>query len=542
MRQKIGSKPIINTFADVHSRPDGTFISHSHTFTKQINVDFEKQSKRAVTAEKSVLYLAEFVKIKLKHKLTLMKADPSADRHDKIFSAVSPMTKPATADLVWFQMSDGRVELVWHVVVHLENAVYDACILSEANEIVQLYDWVHWFHAYDVYAKEVISPEDGERAIKPEIFDISQISSGWHYDGSQHYNDTRGNNVWAQENWDNTKKGGSRPTLHSDGTFDAKIDLTKGPKSYVDASIINLFYHNNLIHDVLYRFGFNEVSGNFQKNNWGKGGKANDAVIAHTQDGSGTNNANFMTPQDGWNPKMRMYIWTYAKPGRDSSFNSDIVYHEYMHGVSTRLTGGPSNVWCLRVDQSAGMGEGWGDFFGLMLRTKVGMNRTMKFGVGGYVANKFTIRPWPYSSDKKVAPQMYNMIGSLHAHSKGAVWATMLFEVYWNLVDGYGFDPAWLHGSAGNHMMAQLVLDGMKLQPCTPKFTDARDAILKAADESFAGDDWLKCLIWDGFASRGLGVNADGCGDKNDKTVPEDCKKAFIQKNYKNYARNAYSF
>ena len=64
----------------------------------------------------------------------------------------------------------------------------------------------------------------------------------------------------------------------------------------------NLYFTNNLTHDVLYRYGFDEASGNFQVNNYGHGGAANDAVNAEAQDGAGTNNANFGTPPDGSAP------------------------------------------------------------------------------------------------------------------------------------------------------------------------------------------------------------------------------------------------
>ena len=51
--------------------------------------------------------------------------------------------------------------------------------------------------------------------------------------------------------------------------------------------------------------------------------------------------------------------------------------------------------------------------------------------------------------------------------------------------------------------MLQLVTDAMKLQPCRPSFFDARDAIVQADRILTGGDN--ACLIWDGFARRGLG-------------------------------------
>ena len=85
-----------------------------------------------------------------------------------------------------------------------------------------------------------------------------------------------------------------------------------------NVAVQNLFYLNNLIHDTLYRAGFNEAAGNFQENNFGHGGTGSDSVNAEAQDGGGTDNANFATPSDGQNPRMQMYLWTRPRhpPGR----------------------------------------------------------------------------------------------------------------------------------------------------------------------------------------------------------------------------------
>lgn len=99
-----------------------------------------------------------------------------------------------------------------------------------------------------------------------------------------------------------------------------------------------------------------EAAGNFETNNNGQGGIGNDAVILNSQDGSGTNNANFATPADGSAPRMRMYIWTYTTPKRDSCFDAGVVIHEYTHGLSNRLTGGPANSACLTTTEAGGMG------------------------------------------------------------------------------------------------------------------------------------------------------------------------------------------
>ena len=65
-----------------------------------------------------------------------------------------------------------------------------------------------------------------------------------------------------------------------------------------------------MMHDIWYRYGFDEASGNFQENNYGNGGFGSDSVNADGQDGSGFNNASFGTPPDGQNPQMTMFLWS----------------------------------------------------------------------------------------------------------------------------------------------------------------------------------------------------------------------------------------
>jgi hypothetical protein len=113
-----------------------------------------------------------------------------------------------------------------------------------------------------------------------------------------------------------------------------------------------------------------------------------------------------------------------------------------------------------------------------------------------------SINPSTYDSTKDVATIS-------QPHGVGYVWATMAWEVYWNLVDKYGYNAnlydSWDTG--GNNLWWQLVMDGMKLQPCRPGMVDGRNAIL-AADVALTGGD-NQCEIWRGFAKRGLGFSAN---------------------------------
>jgi extracellular elastinolytic metalloproteinase len=310
--------------------------------------------------------------------------------------------------------------------------------------------------------------------------------------------------------------------------FDFSLDLTQHPSKYKDAAITNLFYMNNIMHDLFYNYGFTEEAGNFQESNMGKGGLGGDSVIANAQDPSGTNNANFYTPPDGQRPRMRMYIWTRTDPPRDSDFANDVIAHEYGHGISNRLTGGPANSDCLGSGQAGGMGEGWSDFFAVWLQMKATDTRNKIMLMGEYVYGE-GIRNYPYSTDMKVNPTTFSYVGKpdwTGVHPIGSVWAEILYEYYWNLVDKLGFteDIYSADITKGNTLALKLVVDALKLQPCKPNFLTARDAILQAEEQVTGGQH--KCEIWKAFAKRGVGVDAkiDGLLGIDGFGVPEECQ------------------
>ncbi len=546
---------------------------------------------------------------------------------------------------------------------------------------------------YHVFATPKESPNDGPRTYETDPADATASPFGWHDTNGAtgaEFTDTRGNNVEAQTDLDaNNNFGG--PDVRSEGgaglDFDEPLDLNLGPETYREFAVANLFYWNNIIHDMMYLYGFDEASGNFQQNNYGNGGNAGDPVQADAQDGSGCNNANFGTPSDGGDGRMQMFVWTgvpnaafevlsgtaageysAAKgcwggelspptvavpedvndgtgtptqgcnaligftPGnialidrggcefgvkaqnaetagavgavivnddqngpnaiismgagavgdfvtipaimigdidgatvrsdlesssmqpdtsgnvdRDSDLDAGIIAHEYGHGVSNRLTGGPTSVGCLQHPEQAG--EGWSDWLTLALFPDPSDTATTARGVGTYSvfqpSDGAGIRNFPYTTDLGVNPQTYEDIGATNIpHGVGEIWAAMLWEVYWNLVDDLGFDPDLYNGTGGNNLAIQLVNDGMKLQPCVPTFVQARDAIL-AADTALTGGA-NQCAIWTGFAKRGLGFSATaggtGVGDETEAfDLPSTCGTEIFTDGFESGDTSAWS-
>lgn len=196
----------------------------------------------------------------------------------------------------------------------------------------------------------------------------------------------------------------------------------------------------------------------------------------------------------------------------DGDFDNGIIAHEYGHGISNRLTGGSQQANCLFNDEQ--MGEGWSDWIGLMMTMQPEDVPEKPRGYGTFAISQSTngsgIRPARYSTDISINPATYDLTNNENLsipHGVGFIWASMLWDLTWELIDQYGFDSNLISGNGGNNIAMQLITDGMKLQSCNPGFIDGRDAILQA--DMLANEGANQCFIWKAFANRGLGYSAE---------------------------------
>lgn len=209
---------------------------------------------------------------------------------------------------------------------------------------------------------------------------------------------------------------------------------------------------------------------------------------------------------------------------RDASFDNGIIIHEYGHGISTRLVGQLSST--LNKEQ---MGEGWSDFFALMLTNRPGDNASVARGIGTYASSESIngngIRPAKYSPDINVNNFTYqNTNGMEYAnsegnvvpdvHSIGFIWASILWDLHWVYAEKYGYaSDVVANPKSGSARLLQLVVDALKLTPANPGFIEGRDAILRADEFTTGKKD--HCRIWQVFAARGLGLYASA-GSRTD--------------------------
>lgn len=537
-RQRHAGLPVYNGQLHINVRDDGRVLSVNNAFMPNLSGTAPAMSPR-LTAAQAIQSAASNVNVKLPALPVAVSNQASVDQR-ATFSAPEFSKAPIAARLMWLPINAKKAALVWQFDVELPdgNHWFDYTVDAETGKVWTRFDWVK-NDSYRAYNRPVESanhstpaqPADGRTVISNPA-NATASPQGWHNDGTTAFTIHRGNNAHAYDDRDaNNAPPATQPACTATRDCDFPINYANAPSTYTSAAITNLFFWGNVVHDVQYQYGFNEAGGNFQVNNFGKGGVGNDAVRLEAQDGGGTNNANFATPAEGSPPRMQMFEWTTTTPRRDGDVDNGIIIHEYGHGISSRQVGGPSAPSCLNNSQQGG--EGWSDWFGLWYTAKATDTGPFPRGIGTYALGQPTtgagIRTQRYSTDPAVNTHTYASIaGKAIPHGVGEVWAQAIWEVYWGLVDKYGFstDPFNANGNSGNQRAMLYINQGLKNTICQPTFVNARDGIIQAATSTHGGED--VCLLWEKFAAFGLGTNAVSGGPNsttptNGFQIPASC-------------------
>ncbi len=729
LQQTYKGVDIYNAISTVSFRNDKIAANNFYHLNDALIVSKNANAVPSVTAVTALQNAAEELGLILKQS----PGSPlkrSADGKYFEFDKLDIAQNNITVKLQWIPQNDNKnYSLSWQAAIHSydKNAMWLVNVDAHTGKIISKVNLTsyenfeanqnrpHYIYAYEVSEfnnKEVQTPFVTPLSINTSKYNVipnpyespltatatlltdpwtingnqNANSLKWNSDGTTDYDITRGNNVYAQldnDGKDNTY--GYAPasqTALPDLTFNYPPDYLGDPTENPSFPVVNLFYWNNLMHDMSYQYGFDEPAGNFQENNQARGGKENDFVIADAQDASGSDNANFATPTDGNKPRMQMFLWSPSKvktllanlptqfsgykpaaesgvsnanklaqtgsitndvvlykdvlhpdsstacggaantsllagkiayidrgscpfvdkfhnaqlagalaiivgnvapddprydgtntgnflvimsatpldntiyipgvfiaydtaqkmkgyltsaiktnttlspsPRLDGDIDNGVVCHEYTHGISTRLTGGPNNSSCLNNGEQ--MGEGWSDYFALMMTTNwatASVNdgdipRPIGNYAYGYDTDGPGIRTFPYSTDMTIDPwtydslhtmdfKEYSLLNSGSIYYTGEFWCTALWEMTWELIKTNGINPNFFNATAtgGNSIAMHLVMEGLKLQKCSPGCVDGRNAILKADTLLYGGIH--SDALWTAFAKRGLGCGA----------------------------------
>jgi hypothetical protein len=169
----------------------------------------------------------------------------------------------------------------------------------------------------------------------------------------------------------------------------------------------------------------------------------------------------------------------------DGDLDSDIVYHEYGHGLTWRMIGSMSGTF------AGAIGEGASDVLAFLIN---GDDR-----IGEYAMNDpLGIRTAPYASATKT---LKNWTAN-QVHTDGEIYAAAMWEV----LERYQTGPNAL---TADNLMADFV-DGMNYTPAAPNPLQMRDGMLESLNKRTDDGSFAKrrCAIWNGFAAKGMGQGA----------------------------------
>jgi hypothetical protein len=469
--------------------------------------------------------------------------------------------EPVITRRVWFPRTVSDVRPAWTVVVPVPGIghTYDITVDAVTGEVLCRTNRLVWDTTQPITMR--IFTSDSPAPGSPGLatvgtdqfpFDVRQLvtitpdqmrpfsPNGWIDDNNRQ---TVGNNVDAHSDLSGGNSIDPRPDGGVNRVFDFPFNETAAPGTYTASAVVQMFYFANNFHDRLYSMGFDEVAGNFQTSNFGRGGVGGDAVMADAQDGGGTNNANWQsTGADGSSARMQMYVFTGPTPARDGTLDGDVVYHELAHGLSIRLHQGIS------ANVTRAKGEGWSDFFGISLNAQAGDDPDGNYCTGGYVTKQFLnatylqnyyfgIRRFPYSTNLNINPQTFadtdpgqqnypasvprsEIIGNTAdtVHNMGEVWCNTLLEGRAAMWPTLGFEA--------NQRMMRLVVEGMKLHAVSdPNFLQSRDTIIQADNLVYGGAN--RTALWTAFAKRGMGRNATAPASTTSSGVVENFEVPF---------------
>ena len=334
LSQRVNGLRISNSSLTALFSKDGTLLSVMEKFERNI-------SERANNPDAEV-DLTDAVSSQLGNVIPGLTITSNPGAFKNLAISGSGFNHLTRADLVYYAVNNGPVLLAWSFDCPLPDGShwYNYKVDAHSGELIHKVDWqvectpgtTHPSEnsarknisamnllspndgsGYRVFEFPVESPNHGSRTLAVEPANALASPYGWHdtdgADGAE-YTITRGNNVYAYEDVQDANEPGLSPDGGSQLLFDFPYQPNTDPDSYQSAAITNLFYANNRIHDLLYQYGFDEASGNFQETNYTGQGIDDDVVFAESQDGGGSNNANFSSPPDGYNPRMQMYLWS----------------------------------------------------------------------------------------------------------------------------------------------------------------------------------------------------------------------------------------
>ncbi|RKP26771.1 Fungalysin metallopeptidase-domain-containing protein [Syncephalis pseudoplumigaleata] len=519
-QQRMQDIEIVNADIAVHLNKKGVIIAHSSNAYKghASSVRWPELSIRdmIIQQQEALVKFSDHIHRPITRERIGVRRLPIMDGNAATFEVTGVLYAfgAVRSKQVYIQSNHGVLQPAWEFVINTGINYFKAHLSLDGKRVLNVIDWA-WTASYSavpVGFSHVVESGGLRLMTSPHLPDASH--RGWHRAGREEKQTTMGNNavvtIDADEATNQRRLAPISTTQDFRFTYDGR---DPDPRANAMASITNVFYVINMMHDIFYRYGFNEPAGNYQQNNFKRGGLGGDAIVAESQVGWEEDNAFFIAREDGVNGLLGLGLYTVNGRKYDLGFDNDVIIHEVTHGLSSRLVGGPAKADCLNAPDSRGMGEGWSDFVAIWTRMKGDDRDDREFRVGTY-ATPDGLRDYPYALDKHRNPLTY---GSIYRdkqwqdeHDIGIVWANILYQMYRNIyhaMDGrFSTDFTTASIEHSNTYTMQIIIDSMQLMPCNPTFIHGRDALIAADAER--SDGKYKCEIYTAFAKWGVGAKA----------------------------------
>lgn len=512
--------PVFDGILTVHARPNGEIVRLTSSAAPLANRTGDvvvSAAEAAARAAEDVRPGAGFTAIGI--------GGAGGPTRTALFAA-GPFTRDVAASLTWFPM-DGVLRLAWHILVEPDPFAesYDILIDAQTGERLLRRNRVRYAQGAGrvlqssatqaIDARRPDARPDGAGGCPPVVNHEVRDLAGQFRDASTVLFDTgrlEGNNTHVYRRTDGAPSAA--------GTLQDGVWTFDFPFNSAESAETALFFALNYAHDFFYDLGFDEAAGNYQVDNFGRGGASGDPVKGLAR-ANGRNNATFMPAPEGTSPTISMFLfdgkgcWGADSDGDgtsdlDGDYDFDIVVHELTHGVSLRLN------TAFEGAEADAMGEGFSDFFPYSITNDTTLAEyAWPGGIRGI--NAKTYGDWSCLLGFFCEP-----------HANGEIWVNAL----WDVRERFRRDAVSGSEAAGVTESHQLAVDALKLSPPSPTMLDMRDALLLADALRNPGstESTNFCRIWEPFAARGMGVNATDTADNGfnevhaDFSVPAGCQ------------------
>ena len=579
--QRLNGLPVHGTQSIVNVTSDGRIVNAFSNFVSNLPKGNEELLRPQLGANEALNTVSDHLELPvLIGPVSVEVLDAGASQRAILRHTGIP-ERAIVSELRYLPRSDGGVELAWQMdlVSSLDTAAV-AFVSARTNELLGFEKGDAHFtdYTYNVFPVGVFNPLDGNPANTLEAIndpaDDGAINTGvaspggWHTlqfaHGANEFNSTQGNNISSFFECRFTPPQGNCvdgagplfvevPGIDENDPIEFAFNnqnitqLNDGGNNDLSfserkqAGVVNAFYVGNAIHDIMWHYGFNENSGNFQAVN--QNGNVNTdgdhvRIRIRPNEGPAGPGANRLRAWDGaFCPGLDPELcapWIVLPTFNNvvSSTVNNVILHEYGgHLLTTMLTGGPATVWG-GSHWVMSREEGLGDWMGLMLSQSPGELPEDQIVLGQALG---IAAPRNYVfNDANVTYQDFVQGGNT-THANGRILASTLWDLNWllihgntpydsngqmvvlnqNMPPGYGFDANFLpqdnlNGDNGNNIALRLFVETLRDLPPTNSYLDFRDTMLAADRTLYGGRHELQ--IWQAFAQHGMGANADDAG------------------------------